>query len=185
MPAGAPNTQDHEGPVELIATSTKMTKSAALKLEYRIKQVPARNKESELAKGVGKMATQLKKDLMAVNRQLKALSTKVEKLILAADKLESANPAKKTKNKTVRKAPAKKKSVKAKTPLRKTASQKEQKITAADTVLGFIQRSKKGIKTGMLATKTGFNQKKIANIVYKLRKGGKIQSLAKGVYLEA
>jgi len=131
------------------------------------------------------MATQLKKDLMAVNGQLKALSIKVEKLSLAADKLESTNPAKKTKTRTVRKAPGKKKSVKVKTTVKKQESQKAQKMTVADTILGFIQRSKKGINTGMLATKTGFNQKKIANIIYKLKKNGKIQSPEKGVYVKA
>ena len=37
-------------PVELVGYSSKMTKSDALKLEYRIKQVPARHKLSELTK---------------------------------------------------------------------------------------------------------------------------------------
>ena len=131
------------------------------------------------------MTTQLKNELMAVNRQLKALSTKIEKLIVAADKLESKNPAKQTKTKTVKKAPAKKKAVPAKSLIKKPAPQKAQNMTAADTVLGFIQRSKKGINTGMLATKTGFNQKKIANVLYKLKKNGKVQSPEKGVYVKA
>jgi len=158
-------------PVELVVASTNMTKSAALKLESRVKRLTASKKQFELAdlKRGGKMAKQLKKDLMAVNRQLKALSTKIEKLIVAADKHESTNPAKQTKTKTVRKTPAKKKSVPAKSSSKKPASQKAQNMTAADTVLGFIQRSKKGINTGMLATKTGFNQKKIANVLYKLK----------------
>lgn len=172
-------------PVELIAVSTNMTKGAALKLEYRIKRVPARNKESELAWGEGKMTTQLKKDLMAVSRQLKALSTKIEKLITTADKPESTNPSGQSNPRTVKKAPAKKKAVPAKSSTKKPASKKAQNMTAADTVLGFIQRSKKGINTGMLATKTGFNQKKIANVLYKLKKNGKIQSPQKGVYVKA
>jgi len=172
-------------PVELIAASTKMTKSAALKLEHRIKRVPARNKESELAKGVGKMTTQLKKELVAVNRQLKALSTKIEKMIVASDKLESNIPAKKTKTKTIRKASAKKKAVPAKSSIKNAVSNKAQNMTAANTVLGFIQRSKNGVNTGTLAAKTGFNKKKIANIIYMLKKIGKIQSPGKGVYVKA
>ena len=131
------------------------------------------------------MAKQLKKDLMAVNRQLKALSTKIENLIVAADKLESNTPAKKTKAKTVKKAPAKKKTVPAKSSTKKVASKKAQNMTAGDTVLGFIQRSKNGVNAGTLATKTGFSQKKIANIVYKLKKSGKIQSPKKGIYMKA
>ena len=33
--------------------------------------------------------------------------------------------------------------------------------------------------------KTGYNQKKIANLVFKLRKQGKIKSVGKGVYVKA
>jgi len=171
--------------IELVAASSKMTKSAALKLEYRAKRVSANNKKSEVAKGEGKMTTQLKKELMAVNRQLEALSKKIEKMIVAEDKLEAANAAKQTKAKTVKKAPAKKKALKAKPAIKKAASQKAQKMTATDTVLGFIQRSKNGINNGMLTTKTGFNQKKITNIIYKLRNKGKIKSPEKGVYVKA
>jgi hypothetical protein len=36
-----------------------------------------------------------------------------------------------------------------------------------------------------LMEKTGYNQKKIANLVFKLRKQGKIKSVAKGVYVKA
>jgi hypothetical protein len=33
--------------------------------------------------------------------------------------------------------------------------------------------------------KTGYNQKKVANLVFKLRKQGKIKSVVKGVYVKA
>lgn len=38
-------------PIELIGASLKMTKTDALKLEYRIKQLPASKKIYELIKG--------------------------------------------------------------------------------------------------------------------------------------
>ena len=41
------------GPFKLAGVSSLMTKSEALKLEYRVKQVPAHKKRSELAKGSG------------------------------------------------------------------------------------------------------------------------------------
>lgn len=41
------------GPVELVGTSSVMTKSDALKLEYQIKQVPASEKLSELRRENG------------------------------------------------------------------------------------------------------------------------------------
>ena len=37
-------------PVTLVGTSSEMTKSDALKLEYRVKQVPSNKKEVELTK---------------------------------------------------------------------------------------------------------------------------------------
>jgi len=56
------------------------------------------------------------------------------------------------------------------------------KETASDAVLAVIRRSKKGVDTATLAEKTGFDKKKIANIVFRLRKLGKIASVSKGVY---
>ena len=50
-------------PVELVAASPEMTKSNALRLEYRAKQVPARKKHLELTKKENKMTKKLEKDL--------------------------------------------------------------------------------------------------------------------------
>ena len=159
-------------PVELVGASSEMTKSDALKLEYQVKQVPATKKIFELKKGEDKMKMNLKKDLQAVSKELNTLSKKIEKMIVAVDKLEKpkAAPVK----------PAKKVAVK------KPASKKSAgEVTAADTVLGVIKRSKKGIETAALMEKTGYNQKKVANIVFKLRKQRKIKNEGKGVYVKA
>ena len=62
---------------------------------------------------------------------------------------------------------------------------KKVKVTSAtdtDKVLAIIGRSKKGVSTAAIMQKTGYNQKKIANIVYRLRKQKKIKSVDKGVY---
>ncbi len=40
-------------PVTLVGVGSKMTKSEALKLEYRVKKVPAGKKKNELTKGEG------------------------------------------------------------------------------------------------------------------------------------
>ena len=68
---------------------------------------------------------------------------------------------------------------------KKATSKKVAPATAADTVLAIIKRSKKGVGTAVLMEKTGYNQKKISNLVYKLRKQGKIKSVGNGVYLKA
>jgi hypothetical protein len=132
------------------------------------------------------MTKNLKKDLQAVNREIKALSKKVEKVIVAVDKLDKA---KAVKAKPVRKAAVKKPAVKAKpvkkVVVKKPAAKKTTQLSAVDTALGFIKRSKKGVDTATLMKKTGFDQKKVYNIIYKLNKLGRIKSVGKGVYLKA
>ena len=138
---------------------------------------------------------------------LKSIAQGVEKI---AEKLEDsypkekakAKPKRKAKAKPVRKAKAKPKKAAvnskkvapkkapakraaAKTAPAKKATKKKKTATAADTVLAIVNRSKKGVSTATLAEKTGFDKKKIANIVLKLRKLGKIKSISRGVYTKA
>ena len=130
------------------------------------------------------MTKNLKKDLQAVNREIKALSKKVEKVIVSVDKLEKAKaikakPVRKVVAKPVRKAAVKKAAVK------KPAAKKTAQLSSVDTAFGFIKRYKKGISTASLMEKTGFDQKKVYNIIYKLNSLGKIKSVGKGVYVKA
>ena len=167
------------GPVELVAASHEMTKSDALKLEYRVKQVPASNKYLELTKEENKMTRNLKKDLQTVNKELKVLVKKTESLLKTVDKLDKPKAAKKPKAKPAKtKAPMK-------APVKKAAVKKVVPVTTADAVLAIINRSKKGVNSETLVKKTGYNQKKISNLVYKLRKQGKIKSPEKGIYVKA
>ena len=122
---------------------------------------------------------QLKKDLQTVMKSLKAMADKVEKM---HDRLEtSAQP--KARVKTKAKAVAGKTPKKAAAP--KEAPKKAGTETAYDTFLGIINRSKKGVSVDQLKSKTGFNDKKIANLVYKAKKQGKIKSSQKGLYTKA
>ena len=124
----------------------------------------------------------LKKDLEAILKALNGLAQKVEKLeeqIGEETKPTKKPKAKAVKKKAVRKAPKKRVVVK------KTAPKKAAPVTAVDTVFGIIKNSKKGIGTTALMEKTSYNQKKIANLVFKLRKQGKIKSVDRGVYVKA
>jgi putative endonuclease len=56
-------------PVELVGAGPEMTKSEALKLEYRIKQLPADKKIDELT-GKESGMTISKKDLQALNKDV-------------------------------------------------------------------------------------------------------------------
>ena len=160
-------------PVELVAASSEMTKSDALKLEYRVKQVPTAKKKLEFKNEENKMTKKLKKDLQTVNKDLKALAKKVDGIIISIDKLEKPK-VKPVKAKTAKKVPAKKAAVKKAAP-----------ATAADIVFGIIDVAKKGVNTATLMKKTRFNEKKIANLVYKLKKQGKIKTVGKGTYVKA
>jgi len=178
-------------PVELVGASSEMTKSGALRLEYRVKQVPSSRKIYELIKEENEMTKNLKKNLQTINREIKALAKKVDKIVAAVGKFDKskavkAKPVKKTATKTkpVKKVAAKKAPVK-KVAVKKPAAKKPVIITAADTVFGVIKRSKKGVDVSTLMEKTGFNRKKIYNNVKVLKKRGKIKSAGKGVYVKA
>jgi len=166
-------------PVELVASSSEMTKSDALKLEYRVKQVPASKKYLEVTRKENKMTKKLKKDLQTVNKDLKALVKKIDGIIVTIDNLEKSEAASKPKSK-----PSKAKTEK-KATVEKAAVKESGPVTAADTVLAIINRSNQGVNTETLMKMTGYNQKKISNLVFKLRKQGKIKSAAKGVYVKA
>ena len=82
----------------------------------------------------------------------------------------------KAKAKPVKKAAAKKTA-----PAKKTATE----VTAYDTFLGIISKRNKGVSIKELKARTGFDDKKIANLVYKAKKQGKIKSEQKGIYKKA
>ena len=71
-------------PVEPVGVTSEMTKSEALKLEYRIKQLPANRKIAELKRD--EMQMTVKQELKALQKEFKALCTKVEKLTKAVEK---------------------------------------------------------------------------------------------------
>jgi hypothetical protein len=109
----------------------------------------------------------LKKDLQVLSRDIKALERKMAKLIAAAEKGEKAR--------TTKRAPAKKA-----LPRKKTAQ-----LTATDQVLKTIKRSKNGVNAATLMSKTGFDLKKVRNILQRTYKQGKIKRVGKGIYVGA
>ncbi|MFH2067456.1 MAG: hypothetical protein ABIK15_19805 [Pseudomonadota bacterium] len=130
----------------------------------------------------------LKENLQAISKELKTLMGKVEKLGKALDKAaKSAIASKMTKKKAAPKAAAKKSPAKKKTaskkPAKKAAAAAEGP-TAIDTVVDIIKKSKNGVDVDTLIKKTGYDAKKISNLVYKAKKRGDIKSGAKGVYVK-
>ncbi len=109
----------------------------------------------------------LKKDLQGVNKELTALIKKTEALMKAVDKIGTPKTEQKPKIKKV------------------SAAKKAGTKTAFDTVMGVIYRYRKGVDVARIQERTGYDAKKIANIVYKGKKKGQIKSIDKGVYLKA
>jgi lambda repressor-like predicted transcriptional regulator len=155
-----------------------MTKSEALRLEYRIKQLPVDQKISKLKREENEMT--IVKDLKALQNNFKALEKKMEKLIAEAGKSEKPKVAKKTTAKSINAKTTKRAPVK-KAPAKKNTAQP----TATDEVLGIIKRSKKGVNTATLMAKTGFDLKKVRNILQRTFKQGKIKRVEKGIYVGA
>ena len=112
---------------------------------------------------------QLKKDLKAVARDLTRLTQKTEKMIRQIERLEKVEPAQKPKVKTVKKAVAK----------------KPAKLSATETVLAIIKRSRKGVDTATLRNKTGLGSNHLGTILYRLRKQSTIKSAGRGLYVKA
>ena len=111
------------------------------------------------------------KDLEAISKELTKLATQTEKLAAALGKAEKP-VAKYVKQTTKAKAVTKK-------------AVKGGKKTDTDKLLAFINRSKKGVDTAMLMKKTGFDQKKVRNMLNRTYKQGKITRVGKGIYVGA
>ena len=146
----------------------------------------------------------LKKDLQSVMRDLKSLTKKTERMAKKLNKLAKAQAAKKAKAKTKVRAKAKtrvkakaktrvKTKAKAKVKVRparkkkvakKVAVKKGTRGVASDTIFKIIAKRKKGVGMEVLKAQTGFKDKKIRDIIYRLKKQGKIKSARAGVYVK-
>ena len=137
----------------------------------------------------------LKKDLHAVKKDIKALEKKLDKLLKAHEpmpkakkitKKKVAKKAKVVKKAVAKKAPAKKKAPTRKAPAKKAVAKKmTAQATATDKILRIVKRSKKGVDVPTLKKKTGFDDKKVRNIVFRASKEGKIKKSGRGIYVGA
>ena len=110
------------------------------------------------------------KDLQAIGKELTKLAKQTEKLAAALGKAEKPK-AKSVKTTTKAKA------------VNKKAPAKGAKKTDTDKVLAIINRFKKGVDTATLMKRTGFDQKKVRNILHRTYKQGKIARAEKGIYV--
>ena len=125
----------------------------------------------------------LKKDLQVVLKSLKALAKKTEKIAMGVGKLEKARAVGKRKPKAGVKSQKKAKTTKKAPARKKRTVKKTVALTATDQVVKIIKRSKKGVDVPTLKKKTGFEDKKIRNILNRSSKQGRIKRAGRGVYV--
>ena len=81
--------------------------------------------------------------------------------------------------------PFKTKAVKAKPDEKSPVKMVATKLTATDQVLKLINASKKGVDIITIKEKTGFDDKKLRNIIFRANKEGKIKRADRGIYVGA
>ena len=110
-------------------------------------------------------------DLLNISKELTKLVKQTEKLAAELGKAEKP----KAKSVTTK--------IKAKAVITKKVPAKGGKKTDTDKLLAIINRHKKGVDTTTLMKKTGFDQKKVRNMLNRTYKQGKITRVEKGIYV--
>ena len=64
-----------------------------------------------------------------------------------------------------------------------SAKGKKSTSAASDKVLAIIKKSDKGVGVFEIGEETGFDEKKLRNIIYRLYKTGKIRRKSRGLYV--
>ena len=70
-------------------------------------------------------------------------------------------------------------------PVKGQAGSSKTAVTAVDMVFDAIKRSRRGLGFSDIQAKTGFGDKKIRNIIFRLNKIGKIRRKRRGIYVAA
>jgi uncharacterized Zn finger protein len=133
-------------------------------------------KTSEKAAGPGKK-------FRTAAKQSKAKTAKRKPAIKTPENKKASQLSPETSASKKRVKPAAIKS-RAKTPVKNSAiKRKRAKRTDTAQILDIIKRSKRGLDVATLQQKTGFDEKKIRNMIYKAHKEGKIRRAGRGIYL--
>ncbi|MDY6988296.1 MAG: hypothetical protein SWQ30_09590 [Thermodesulfobacteriota bacterium] len=101
----------------------------------------------------------------------------IERLMVKIDRLEAALKAHKGSGKGTRRTAAGTGPAKGKKAVRGAA-----RTTATETILTILRRYPKGMDVRGLKVKSGFEDKKIRNIIFRLSKEGFIKRVGRGIY---
>ena len=68
-------------------------------------------------------------------------------------------------------------------PVKGRGGRRKAAVTAVDMVFDVIKRSRQGLGFADIQAKTGFGDKKIRNIIFRLNKIGRIKRKSRGIYV--
>jgi predicted transcriptional regulator len=114
--------------------------------------------------------------LKPIKKGLEVLTQRINDMQRLLDNLEKALSTEKTKVRTKARTKSTRKSAARKRP---------SKGSATDAVLSTIKGSIRGVTSAQIKEETGFGDTKIRNIIFRLRKQGKIKNRGRGVYVSA
>jgi len=139
-----------------------------------------------MADGMQIVAEQLRRmaDLQAAEANT-AETQAVQTVLPPADAVEPGRPAEKAPPPAAEPAYVTDATGKVVTRLKKAAARKKKSRPATDIVLNVIQNSDGGTNNQTISQKTGFAKKKVANVLFQLKKAGKITAVARGIYKSA
>lgn len=128
-----------------------------------------------------------KKDLAALKKEVKKIEKMMASVVKAIEKGNSPKKAssKRTPRKTAATAPVKTDSTKTATARKTAAAAKVSGDSATDQVLEVIKRFNEGVDVPTIKKETGFDDKKVRNIVFRASKQGKIKKSGRGVYVSS
>jgi uncharacterized membrane protein len=124
----------------------------------------------------------LRRVLESIEKGLEGLAQRTKDMQRLLDNLEQALAVEQTK---ARRVPVRKKAIRRAPAKKPSARKRPSKSTGPDVVLAIIGKSRKGATTAQIKAKTGYSERKIWDIVNRLKKQGKIKSEKKGVYMKA
>lgn len=120
----------------------------------------------------------LRRVLQSVEKGLEALTQKTKDMQRLLDNLEEALVMEQPETRT--------RGVRKRSSVRKTTvSGRTKRQTATDAVINAIESSKTGASTSDIKAKTGLPEKKIWDIVNRLKRQGKLKSPRRGIYTKA
>jgi len=68
-------------------------------------------------------------------------------------------------------------------PSQTKASNRKNTMSASDTVLDIVKRFRKGVGFADIQARTGYDDKKLRNIIFRLNKMKKITRVGRGIYI--